>query len=190
MNLFFLVCRFIVTNGKVLISLATHLDQPGVAEMAIARVVEMVTEVEKQVACILSLQHAIIIEVDKTCSRAKVARTKLLQIPHHKEGLEGTKALVATLSDFSCPISQAPFHRKCPSSDRPVVPLEIAEHIFKHLANNNPASTFNFAAACKQFAAIVSKHTLSFPVLHTFPTRSQVFEMVGSLHLRNHARHS
>jgi hypothetical protein len=158
-----------VTNGNVLISLATHLDKQEVADVAIARVVEMVKEGEKQTACILSLQHVIIIVVDKTYSSAKVARTKLLEILHKGQGSEGAKSLVATLSNFLCPLSVAPFLNKNPSSHRHVVPLEIAEQIFKDLAILHPSSIFSFAAACKQFAALVSKHTLRFPGCTLFP---------------------
>jgi hypothetical protein len=53
-------------------SLATHLDNPQIAEMAIAKVVETISDGSAQTALILSFQHAIILEIDKSCQPTAV----------------------------------------------------------------------------------------------------------------------
>jgi len=156
-----------VGNGKVLISLATHLDQDQVVEMAIAKIVEKVSEGSKQTACILSLQHTVIVEIDKSCRLVKVKRTKLLRILHERAGTPGDQALIATLSPFRRRIT--PPLQQNPASDRALLPLEVVELVFRSLALQHPDSIPNFASTCKQFATIVSKNTLRFPGCTLFP---------------------
>jgi hypothetical protein len=90
-----------VGNRQVLISLATHFDNHRIAEMAIAKVVERIPDGSAQTACILSLQHAIILEIDKSCQPTKVKRTKILRILDDDGGEKGARALIATLSAYS-----------------------------------------------------------------------------------------
>jgi len=161
-----------VGNGKVLISLATHLDKDDVAEMAIARVVKMVSDGETQDVCILSLQHVIIVKIDKSSCPTKVTRSALLTILNDEEGCMGADALIATLSYFPRKLVMAPVPTHGPSH-LPALPLEITEHIFKTMTILSPGSIPNFALACKQFAAIVADNTVHFPGCTLFPYAPQ-----------------
>jgi hypothetical protein len=157
-----------VGNRQVLISLATDLDDEQIAEVAIAKVVDRISEGSTQTACILSLQHAIIVEIDKSCHPTKVIRTRILRTLDVETGREGADALIATLSVFP-----RPFVPHLTTSNGPILPVEITEHIFKYMAVKHPSSIPNFASACKQFAAIVSENVLRFPGCTLFPHARQ-----------------
>jgi hypothetical protein len=161
-----------VGDGKVLISLAVHLDNEVVRQMAIARVIELVKEGELQTACILSVKHVVIVKVDKRHHPAKIAYTKPLRILEHDEDenlAEGAVSLISTLSAFPRSLAGAPCPQKDPATDRPVIPLEIVERIFTWIASESPSAISNFALACKQFAAIVDDNSIRFPGCTLFP---------------------
>lgn len=94
-----------ITNGKVLISLAIHLDKENIFKMAVAKVIRLTPEGKYQVACIISLEHVVIVNVDKTSTPIKVSHTKLLNI---LDDNEGGKTLIATLSPFAPRLARFP----------------------------------------------------------------------------------
>lgn len=120
-----------VGNRQVLISLATHLDNHQIAEMAIAKVVERISHESVQTACILSLQHAIILEIDKSCQPTKVKRTKTLRILDDDKRQKGSKSIdshVIRLSPICPSTSQDFFQTRHPARRNYGADFQILGH--------------------------------------------------------------
>jgi len=153
-----------IGDRRILISLATHLEMENVLKMAVAKVVQLSDVDVIQVACILSLQHVVIVTVDKTTSSVKVTHTKPLELFGDKS--EGGKALIVTLSPIIPHLDNVPRNGN--------LPIELIEHIFEFLAHSPGGikTIPTFAQACKMFAAIVVDRTihLNGRTLLNFPT--------------------
>ena len=83
-----------------MISLATHLKDPVVAQMAIAKAVKLCPGHEIQDACILGFEKYIILRVDKSSTRIKVLRTEPLDMFEGGDlPTPGFNAIIALLSN-------------------------------------------------------------------------------------------
>jgi len=159
---------YVVTpTNKILISLATHLDVEDIVKMAIAKVINLTSEGTVQLACIISLDHIIIVNIDKTSPQVIISHTELLDLDGR-----GAKALIATLSPtYSHPASHLP--------NNGVLPIETVENIFKFLLLTGDVKTVrNFACSCKLFADIVRYRSVKIGrcTVLNFPTsRAGVF---------------
>jgi hypothetical protein len=163
-----------VGTSKVLISLATDLDVEDIAKMAVAKVINLTPEGTVQLACVISLDEIILVNIDKTSPRVCVSRTEPLCFDRPQS--DGLKALVATFSLL-------PSH---PAHDLPnngLLPVETVEHIFKLLLLTGGVETVpNFACACKLFSKIVRYRTVKVGrcMVLNFPTsRPGVFFGLG-----------
>ena len=147
-------------TNKVLVSLATNLDEVDTVEVAVAKIINLTPEGTVQVACIISLQYIVIVNIDKTSPQVIVTHTQPLDY-----GV-GMKALIATLSP---PYSHPSHHL----SNTGVLPIEIVEHISKYVLLTGHVKTItNFASTCKLFAEIVRFRAVKIGrcVLLNFPT--------------------
>ena len=157
-------------TNKILISLATDLDVDDVLKMAVAKVINLTIQGTTQVACIISLDHVVIVTVDKLSSRVIVSHTEPLAL--YKANFAGLKALIATLS----PTKPNPVWD---FSNNGVLPVEIVEIIFKFLVLSGGVETIgNFARACVLFSRIVRHHTVkigSYLLLNVATTCAGVF---------------
>jgi hypothetical protein len=146
-------------TNKVLVSLA-NLGEVDTVDVAVAKIINLTPEGTVQVACIMSLQYIIIVNIDKTSPQVIATHTQPLLY-----GV-GIKALIATLSP---PYSHPSYHL----SNTGVLPIEIVEHILKYVLLTGHVKTIaNFACACKLFAELVRFRAVKIGrcVLLNFPT--------------------
>ena len=146
-----------VGDHKVLILLATHLQMEGVLKMAIGKVVMMAQRNQMQKACIMSLNHVVIVQVDKTSSQVKLRHIRLLKIVG--DDLQGKIAFISTLSLLEYRFELTPKDGN--------LPVEIIEMIFKELAlqPDGGETISHFIQTCKMFAKIACHHAVQLPGL-------------------------
>ena len=155
-----------VGDGKVLISLATHLEIADILKMAVAKVITMSKDNTTTTACILSLKHVVIVDVVKTPTSVKTTHTEPLEL--FGETSLGRKSLIAILSPHNTRRDKTVM----PNTN---LPLEIIEVIFRYLTMTPGAikTLPHFAAACKLFSAIVHDRIIrvsSDRILLNYPT--------------------
>ena len=135
---------FIPAGGrKVLISLATHLDDPYIAQMAIAKVVKLCREGQIQDACILNFERCIILQINRTSKAIiKVLRTAPLRMLDVSR-TPGLDSLIALLSNN-------------PTSNKNTfnVPSTVLERLIGSMAGLSKESMPNFNLSSEQFASI------------------------------------
>ena len=155
-------------NRRVLMSLATDLDVDDlqdIRKMSIGKVIKLTRDQTTAVACVISLTHVIIVDIDRT-NGIKVTHTEPL--PLFGETSEGRKALIATLSPHQSRIDLV--------SEFPLnLPVEVIEQIFKFLVlipRGEIQTIPCFARTCKLFAAIVHDRVVHLPgrTFLTYPT--------------------
>lgn len=146
-------------NRRVLISLATDLDDDDlqdIRKMSIGKVIKLTKDQATAVACVISLTHVIIVNIDRT-DGIKVTHTEPL--PLFGETSQGRKALIATLSPHQSRIDFV-------SEFSPNLSVEVIEQIFKFLVlipRGGIQTIPSFARTCKLFAAIVHDRVVHLP---------------------------
>ena len=152
-----------VGMNKILISLGRDLSVDDVVKMEVAKVVNLTPTWTMQDACIISLDHVVIVNVDKTSSQVIVNHTPPLKFDQDSGGIE---ALIATFSPLELHPAQL-----LPNNS--IFPFEIVENIFKFLVlAGGRTAIANFAGACKLFSRIVRYGTVKIDgcLVLTFPT--------------------
>jgi hypothetical protein len=155
-----------VGHGTVLISLATHLEIADILKMAVAKVITISEDNTTTTACILSLNHVVIVEITKTPTSVQTTHTEPLEL--FGETSLGRKSLIATLSPNNTLVDKTVM----PNIN---LPLEIIEVIFRSLVMTPGGfeTLPHFAGVCKLFAAIVHDRIIRFSsdrVLLNYPT--------------------
>lgn len=158
-----------VGMNKILISLARCLDVEDMVKMEVAKVINLTPPGTVQNACIISLDHLIIVTADKSSSQVHVYHTLPLKFEvdnqSHSAGIE---ALIGTFSPLEWHSS-----RLVSEYDKVVLPPEIVDQIFQELflAGDRMAIT-NFALVCKSFSQMVRDRTVKVGscLMLTFPT--------------------
>ena len=161
-----------VGKNKVLISLATHLNNEGILTMEVGRVIGLAEDLPSVTsACILSLEHVVIVRINRLEEgTVAVSHTPAIEI---RGSENGRLALASILSPREARSSQ-----DCVLNSTKL-PTEIIETIIRYVLLNSGRSKniSSLVQTCRLFKAIVDAHAVRLPgrTYLTLPTEDSEY---------------